>query len=107
MAESATPAPVPIGPSGAPATPPKVGRLLALYTLARVGIAAVLVGALWLAGLAGIPALLWGILLQLPVAYLTLRPLRDRLTEALAARSLARTTAKADLRARLSGTEED
>jgi hypothetical protein len=81
--------------------------LLALYTLARVGIAAVLVGVLWVAGLPGIPALLWGILLQLPVAYLALRPLRERVTEALAARSVASRAAKADLRARLSGTEED
>jgi predicted permease len=106
MAESTTPGPAPIGPSGAPATPPKVAPWLALYTLARVLIAAVLVAALWLAGLSGIPALLWGILLQLPVAYLTLRPLRERLTEALAARSVARKAAKADLRARLLGTED-
>ena len=106
MAESTTPGPVPIGPTGAPATPPKVAPRLALYTLARVAIAALLVTILWVAGLGGIPALLWGILLQLPVAYLTLRPLRDRLTEALAARSVARKTAKADLRTRLSGAED-
>jgi Protein of unknown function (DUF4229) len=106
MADSTTPGPVPIGPTGAPATPPRIAPLLALYTLARVAIAAVLVTILWVAGLGGIPALLWGILLQLPVAYLTLRSLRDRLTEALAARSVARRAAKADLRARLAGTEE-
>jgi hypothetical protein len=106
MAESAPPGPVPIGPTGAPATPPRVAPWLALYTLARVLIAAVLVAALWFAGLNGIPALLWGILLQLPVAYLTLRPIRDRLTEALAARSVARKSAKADIRARLAGSED-
>jgi hypothetical protein len=103
---STPPSALPIGPTGAPATPPKVAPWLALYSLARVAIAAVLVAILWVAGLGGIPALLWGILLQLPIAYLALRPLRDRLTEALAARAVARRAAKADLRARLSGTED-
>jgi hypothetical protein len=110
MAESttpgSTPGAVPAGPSGAPATPPRVAPWLALYTLGRVVIAAVLVTVVWVAGLGGIPALLWGLLLSVPVAYLTLRPVRDRLTEALAARSVARKAAKADLRARLTGTDD-
>ena len=40
----------------------------------------------------------------MPVSYVLLRPLRDRLTEALAARSVARKAAKEQLRDRLEGS---
>jgi hypothetical protein len=83
-----------------------VAPWLVVYTLGRIVIAAVLVTVVWVAGLGGIPALLWGLLLSVPVSYLALRPVRDRLTEALAARSVARAAAKEDLRARLSGAED-
>jgi Protein of unknown function (DUF4229) len=107
MAESTTPGAVPASPAGGPATPPRVAPWLALYTLGRVVVAAVLVAIVWLAGLVGIPALLWGVLLSVPVSYFALRPVRDRLTEALAARSVARKAAKETLRTRLEGTEDD
>jgi hypothetical protein len=97
------PGTTPAGPSGGPATPPRVAPWLVLYTLGRVVIAAVLVTLVWMVGLVGFAALLWGLLLSIPVSYLALRPVRDRLTEALAARSIARKNAKADLRARLEG----
>lgn len=103
MTESATPGAVPASPTGGPATPPRVAPWLALYTLGRVVIAAVLVSIVWLAGLGGLPALLWGVLLSVPVAYFSLRPVRDRFTEALAARAVARKAAKEDIRARLEG----
>jgi|tagenome__1003787_1003787.scaffolds.fasta_scaffold20173892_2 hypothetical protein len=104
----ATPAPAaPVGPDGQPATPPKVAPWLILYTLARIAIAVALVLLLWLAGLGSYAGLLFGVLLHMPVSYLLLRPVRDRLTEALAARSVARRAAKEDLRARLSGGAED
>lgn len=96
---------VPSAPSGAPATPPGLGRWLLLYTLGRIGIMIALVGLLWAVGLAGFPALLFGVLLSMPVAYVLLRPARDRVTEALAARSVARRTAKERLRTRLEGEE--
>ncbi|MGY1811719.1 DUF4229 domain-containing protein [Blastococcus sp. SYSU D00820] len=96
----------PGSPTGGPATPPRVGPWLAAYTLGRLVITAALVALVWLLGLPGIPALLFGLLLSMPVSYLLLRGVRDRLTEALAARSLARKAAKEDLRARLSGDEE-
>ena len=102
----ASPGAVPASPAGGPATPPRVGPWLTLYTLGRVVVAAVLVTIVWLVGLGGIPALLWGVLLSIPVSYFTLRPVRDRLTEALAARSVARTSAKEDLRTRLAGRED-
>jgi hypothetical protein len=102
MAENST---VPAGPSGTPATPPKILPWLVIYTVGRFAIAAALVLLLWLVGLGSFPGLLFGLLLSMPVSYLLLRPSRDRLTEALAARSLARKAAKEDLRTRLSGPE--
>ena len=97
---------IPAGPTGRPATPPRILPWLLLYTLGRLLVAAVLVALVWVAGLPGFPALLFGVLLSMPVAYLVLRPVRDRLTEAMAARSVARKAAKEELRARLSGTGE-
>jgi hypothetical protein len=94
----------PAGPTGGPATPPRVLPWLVMYTFGRLTIAAALVLILWLVGLGSFPGLLFGLLLSMPVSYLLLRPSRDRLTEALAARSVARRTAKENLRARLSGT---
>ena len=102
MAENSS---VPAGPSGGPATPPKILPWLLIYTVGRLGIAAALVLILWLVGLDFWTGLLFGLLLSMPVSYLLLRPSRDRLTEALAARSIARKAAKEDLRTRLSGTE--
>ena len=95
---------IPSGPAGWPATPPRILPWLLLYTLGRLLVAAVLVALVWVAGLPSFPALLFGVLLSMPVAYLVLRPVRDRLTEAIAARSVARRAAKEELRARLSGT---
>ncbi len=100
----ATPeAPVPGSPTGGPATPPKVAPWLVAYTLGRLAIAAVLVTVLWLVGLGSFPGLLFGLLLSMPASYVLLRPVRDRLAEALAARSTQRRARKEDLRARLSG----
>jgi hypothetical protein len=84
-----------------------VGLPLALYTLGRVLITAALVAIIWVAGLPGFPALLFGLLLSMPVSHVLLRGVRDRLTEALAARSLARRAEKDELRARLSGNADD
>ena len=100
-------APAPGGPDGRPASPPKVLPWLLFYTFDRIAIAVILVLLLWWVGLASYAGLLFGVLLSMPISYLVLRPVRDRLTEALAARSVARRTAKEDLRARLSGDETD
>ena len=98
--------PTPVSPSGGPARPPRVLPWLLLYTLGRLAIAAALVALLWWAGLGSFPGLLFGLLLSMPVAYLLLRPVRDRLTAALAARNAGRRAAREDLRARLSGEED-
>jgi hypothetical protein len=107
MAEhtGAVPSGTPSGPTGGPATPPKILPWLLIYTVGRLAIAAALVLLLWLAGLDFWSGMLFGLLLSMPVSYLLLRPSRERLTEGLAARSMARKAAKEDLRSRLSGTE--
>ena len=102
MAEKDT---TPAAPTGGPATPPKVLPWLMIYTVGRIGILALLVLVLWMFGLDFFSGLLFGLLLSMPLAYLLLRPSRERLTEALAARQVARRRAKEDLRARLSGTD--
>ena len=102
MAETTGPA-NPGAPTGGPATLPALWPPLVLYTVGRLLITVALVAAIWVAGLPGFPALLFGLLLSMPISYLLLRGVRDRVTEALAARSVARD----DLRARLSGDPED
>jgi hypothetical protein len=94
-------------PSGGPATPPRILPWLLIYTVGRLGIAAALVLVLWWVGLDFWSGLLFGLLLSMPVSYFALRFARERLNEALAARSVARRTAKEDLRARLSGPASD
>ena len=98
--------PMPAAGSG-PATPPKIRPWLVIYTVGRFGIAALLVLLLWLVGLGSFPGLLFGLLLSMPVSYVLLRRSRERLTEAFAARSLARRAAQEDLRTRLSGDTSD
>jgi hypothetical protein len=96
---------VPVGPTGEPAARPKVWPWLLLYTGGRLLIAVVLVLVLWLAGLGSYAGLLFGILLSMPVAYLALRPVRERLNEAIVAYQEERRRSKDELRARLSGDE--
>lgn len=97
-----TPA-VPAGPSGGPASPPRVLPWLLMYTVGRLGIWALLTLLLWMLGLDLFSGLLFGLLLSMVVSYFALRFARERLNEALAARSVLRRQAKEDLRSRLSG----
>jgi hypothetical protein len=97
---------VPVGPTGEPAARPKVWPWLVLYTGGRLLIAVVLVLVLWVAGLGSYAGLLFGILLSMPIAYFTLRPVRERLNEAIVAYQEERKREKESLRARLSGDEE-
>jgi hypothetical protein len=102
MAEKAEPT-VPGAPTGGPAAPPRIAPWLVIYTVGRLAIAAALVLLLWWLGLDFWSGALFGLLLSMPVSYLLLRPSRERLTEGLAARSLARRRAKERLNARLTG----
>jgi predicted PurR-regulated permease PerM len=70
-----------------------------MYMTGRIGIFAVLVLVLWMLGLDFFSGLLFGLLLSMPLAYLLLRPSRERLAQALTARQLARRQAKEDPRA--------
>ncbi len=93
----------PVGPTGGPATPPKVLPWLVMYTVGRLGIWALLTLVLWMLGLDFFSGLLFGLLLSMVVSYFALRFARERLNEALAARQHRRREAKEDLRTRLSG----
>ncbi|RBY80267.1 DUF4229 domain-containing protein [Blastococcus sp. TF02-09] len=105
MAEHETPA-SPAGPTGGTATPPKVLPWLVLHTVGRLGIFALLTLLLWwFGGLDFWSGLLFGLLLSMPVSYVALRPSRERLSEALVARNLARRAQKEQLRSRLSGEQ--
>src|SRR3954470_24259656 len=85
-------------PTGTTTAPPSVLRTLLLYTLARLAIVAVLVAVIWVAGLPGTPAFLFGLLLAMPISYLLLKPLRARLTGALVARAERQERLRAELR---------
>ena len=102
MAERAEPT-EPGAPTVGSAAPPRIAPWLVVYTVGRLAIAATLVVLLWVLGLDFWSGALFGLLLSMPVSYLLLRPSRERLTEGLAARSLARQQAKADREARLAG----
>jgi hypothetical protein len=82
---------------------PKVLPALLIYTAARLAVVAVLVAVIWVAGLPGTPAFLFGLLLAMPISYLLLKPLRARLTGAL----VARAERKERLRAELRGSDTD
>ncbi len=101
--DAPTARPVPVGPTGEPAARPKVWPWLLLYTGGRLLIAVVLVLILWVAGLGSYAGLLFGVLLSMPVAYFSLRPVRERLNEAIAAWQQERAQRKEEFRARLSG----
>ena len=94
---------VPGAPTGGPAAAPKIVPWLLMYPVGRLAIAAALVLLLWWLGLDFWSGALFGLLLSMPVSYLLLRPSRERLTEGLAARSVARQQAKATREARLTG----
>jgi hypothetical protein len=91
--------PIPAGNTAAPRLLP----LFLAYTLGRLAIAAALIALLWALGLPGTPGFLFGVLLAMPVSFLVLGPVRQRLTAALAMRA----ERKEALRAELRGTETD
>lgn len=95
----------PVTPAGGPATPPKVLPWLLMHTVGRLGIfVAASLFLLWV-GLDPFSSMLFGLLLSMPIAYFLLRPSRERLSEALVARSAARRAEKEQLRSRLSGEQ--
>ena len=77
---------------------PKLWQWFALYTLGRLAIAAALIALLWVLGLPGTPGFLFGVLLAMPVSFLVLSPVRQRLTGALVARNERKEALRAELR---------
>jgi hypothetical protein len=88
---------------GTPAPAPKLVPLFLVYTLGRLAIAAALIALLWALGLPGTPGFLFGVLLAMPVSFLVLGPVRQRLTAAL----VVRQERKEALRVELRGSDTD
>ena len=83
--------------------PPRLLQLFLLYTFGRLAIAVVLIALLWALGLSGTPGFLFGVLLAMPVSFLVLGKVRQRLTGALALRA----ERKEALRTELRGTDPE
>ncbi len=82
---------------------PGVAAALALYTLARLALLAVIAGLLLLAGTPLLIALLVALIVALPLSMLVFRGLRARLDAALATSRARRAQQRAALRAGLRG----
>jgi hypothetical protein len=95
----------PAGPDRVTRPPegPGVAAVLALYSLARLGLVALVAGLLLLAGTPLVIALLVALVVALPMSMLLFRGLRSRLDEALASARARRGAERAALRARLRG----
>jgi len=89
-----------------PRAEPGVAVTLALYTLARIALLAVIAGLLLLAGTPLIIALLVALIVALPLSMLLFRQLRARLDAALAASRARRAQEREALRAGLRGDDD-
>lgn len=95
--------------SGQPTAPPPLsvpsdlGRQVALYTLARIGLVAVVTVILTVAHVPLLVSLVIAIVVALPLAMLLLRGWSARISEGLAARRAIRRSARNALRAELRG----
>jgi hypothetical protein len=86
-----------------PSEGPGIAAVFALYSLARLGLVALVAGLLLLAGTPLVIALLVALVVALPLSMLLFRGLRSRLDEALASARARRGVERAALRARLRG----
>jgi hypothetical protein len=82
---------------------PSLAAVVVRYTLARLGLLALITGALLLAGVPLVLAVLVGLIVALPLSMVLFRGLRARLDAALAAAGARRAAERATLRARLRG----
>ncbi|WP_219413192.1 DUF4229 domain-containing protein [Pseudonocardia nigra] len=82
---------------------PGLGVTVALYTLARLGLVAVVTALLLVAGAPLVISVLVGLIVALPLSMVLFRGLRGRLDTALAAAQHRRATERDALRARLRG----
>jgi membrane protein implicated in regulation of membrane protease activity len=86
---------------------PGLAATVGWYTLARVGLVAVVAGVLVLAGVPLLIALLVGLIVALPLSMVLFRGLRERLDGALAEVRERRSAERAALRGRLRGDVAD
>jgi hypothetical protein len=86
-------------------TQPGLGASVALYSLARLGLLAVIALVLVLAGVPALIAVLVALIVALPLSMVLFRGLRARLDEALAVTRQRRSVEREALRARLRGDE--
>jgi Protein of unknown function (DUF4229) len=86
-------------------TPVSLTRDLTLYTLARIGLVAVVAVLLTLFNVPLLVAVAVGVVAGLPLGILLFRPLNRRVTEGLAARGAEREEHRARLRAQLRGED--
>jgi hypothetical protein len=84
-----------------------LGRDLALYTVARIGIVAVVTAALMLFKIPLLVSLVIAIVVGFPLGMLLLRGLNQRVTAGLAARGAQRNAERDRLRAQLRGEDPD
>jgi hypothetical protein len=94
-------------PAEPPAVPPGLGRDVALYTAARIGLIAVVAVLLVLARVPLLISVGVGVIAGLPLSVLLLRGLHNRVSSGLAARSANRRAQRARLRAELRGDIAD
>jgi hypothetical protein len=90
-------------PAGRPA--PGLAVTLALYTLARIALVAVIAALLTVAGVPLLLAVLLGLIVALPLSLVVFRSLRARLDLALAEAGRRRSAERESLRSRLRGEE--
>jgi hypothetical protein len=95
-----------VRPTHAPRRPGLAGTV-ALYTAARLALLAVVAGALVLAGVPLVVAVLVGLIVALPLSMVLFRGLRARLDAALAEAGERRAGERAALRARLRGDDRE
>jgi hypothetical protein len=106
MSASSPDTPAPAASGGAADARPGIAGVLALYTLARVGLLAVIAGLLVLAGTPLVIAVLVALVVALPLSMLLFRGLRTRLDDAVEAARARRAAQRAALRAGLRGNAD-
>jgi Protein of unknown function (DUF4229) len=86
---------------------PGLAVTVLLYTVARLGVVAVVAGLLVIAGVPLVLALLIGLIVALPLSMVLFKGLRMRLDAAIAAAGARRSAERESLRARLRGEDSD
>jgi threonine/homoserine/homoserine lactone efflux protein len=106
MSASSPDTPAPAASGATAGARPGIAGVLALYSLARIGLLAVIAGLLVLAGTPLVIAVLVALVVALPLSMLLFRGLRARLDEAVETARARRAAQRAALRAGLRGSPD-